>query len=216
MDFNDLSQMIIKGDHRGAVEWTQAAMKAGTSPREVLDRGLVPGMDEVGRRFKANEYHMPEVLIAARAMKGCMAIVRPLIAQAGGQPRGRVVLGTVQGDLHDIGKNMVGMMLEGAGFDVTDLGTNVTPRQFIAAIEDKRPDIIGMSALLTTTMPMIGETIKQISAAELRGRVKVMVGGAAVNKAFADDVGADGYAPDSASAVEVAKLLLVPHSGGAR
>jgi 5-methyltetrahydrofolate--homocysteine methyltransferase len=150
---------------------------------------------------------MPEVLIAARAMKMSMAILRPLVAKAGGSSKGRVVLGTVQGDLHDIGKNMVAMMLEGAGFEVIDLGTDVSPQKFITAIEEKKPVLVGLSALLTTTMPMIGTIIEQIKQAELRTTVKVMVGGAPVSKAFADEVGADGYAPDSASAVDLARAL---------
>lgn len=207
MDFNELSQMIIRGDHRNAVVWTNSAVQAGTAPQEIIDKGLVPGMDEVGRRFKENEFHMPEVLIAARAMKVSMAILRPLVAKSGGSSKGRVVLGTVQGDLHDIGKNMVAMMLEGAGFEVIDLGTDVSPQKFIAAIEQKKPVLVGLSALLTTTMPMIGTIIEQIRQAELRTTVKVMVGGAPVSKAFADEVGADGYAPDSASAVDLARAL---------
>ena len=207
MDFNELSQMIIRGDHRNAVVWTNSALQAGTAPQEIIDKALVPGMDEVGRRFKGNEFHMPEVLIAARAMKASMSILRPLVAKSGGSSKGRVVLGTVQGDLHDIGKNMVAMMLEGAGFEVIDLGTDVSPQKFIAAIEEKKPVLVGLSALLTTTMPMIGTIIEQIRQAELRTTVKVMVGGAPVSKAFADEVGADGYAPDSASAVELARAL---------
>jgi 5-methyltetrahydrofolate--homocysteine methyltransferase len=208
MDFNELGLMIIRGDHRAAAEWTQSALNAGVPPQEVIDNGLVPGMDEVGRRFKNNEFHMPEVLIAARAMKASMALLRPLVAKTGARTRGRVVLGTVQGDLHDIGKNMVGMMLEGAGFEVHDLGTDVSPEKFRRAIEEKRPDLIGMSALLTTTMPMIGRTIEELQRTELRQRVKVMVGGAPVSQEFSDQIGADGYAPDSASAVELAKALM--------
>lgn len=207
MDFNELSQMIIRGDHRNAAVWTNSALQAGTAPQEIIDKGLVPGMDEVGRCFKENEFHMPEVLIAARAMKTSMAILRPLVAKSGGNSKGRVVLGTVQGDLHDIGKNMVAMMLEGAGFEVIDLGTDVSPQKFISAIEEKEPVLVGLSALLTTTMPMIGIIIEQIKEAELRTTVKVMVGGAPVSKAFADEVGADGYAPDSASAVDLARAL---------
>jgi len=204
MDFNDLAQMVISGDNKGAESWTQ----------EALDSGLIPGMEEVGRRFKNAEYHMPEVLISARAMKASLALVRPLVTDSGIEPKGRVAIGTVRGDLHDIGKNLVGMMLEGAGYEVNDLGANVAPEAFVDAVENGGADLIGLSALLTTTMPMMNSTIEALNQAEVRSQVGVMIGGAPVNQAYADQVGADGYAPDSATAVEVADALMKKRAGG--
>lgn len=208
MDFNELAQMVITGDHVGAESWTREALENDVSPSDIIDSGLIPGMEEVGRRFKAAEYHMPEVLISARAMKASMALVRPLVTKSGIEPKGRVAIGTVRGDLHDIGKNLVGMMLEGAGYEVNDLGANVSPEAFVDAVENGGADLIALSALLTTTMPMMNETIQALVQAEVRGSVGVMVGGAPVDQAFADQVGADGYAPDSATAVEIADALM--------
>ncbi|MBT4072225.1 MAG: corrinoid protein [Chloroflexi bacterium] len=208
MDFNDLAQMVITGDHKGTESWTQEALESGVSPADIIDSGLIPGMEEVGRRFKAAEYHMPEVLISARAMKASLALVRPLVTSSGIEPKGRVAIGTVRGDLHDIGKNLVGMMLEGAGYEVNDLGANVSPEAFVDAVENGNADLIALSALLTTTMPMMNETIQALVQAEVRGNVGVMVGGAPVDQTYADRVGADGYAPDSATAVEVADALM--------
>lgn len=208
MDFNHLSQMIIEGDHKGAEQWTRSALQSGVGPRDIIDRGLIPGMDEVGRRFKSNEYHMPEVLISARAMKISMGIVRPLISGEAASSRGRVVIGTVRGDLHDIGKNLVAMMLEGAGFEVHDLGVDVSPEKFIKAVEEKNADLVGISSLLTTSMPMMKNTIDALRQAELFTKVRIMIGGAPVNQKFADQIGAHGYAPDGATAVEVATRLM--------
>lgn len=208
MEFSQLTNMIIEGDHRGAGQWVQDALKSGTTPRDIIDRGLIPGMDEVGRRFKSNEYHMPEVLISARAMKAAMGIVRPLISGDAGGFRGRIVIGTVRGDLHDIGKNLVSMMLEGAGFEVRDLGVDVAPDAFVKAVEDMDADLVGVSSLLTTSMPMMRETVGALRSAELTTKVRVMVGGAPVNQQFADQIGAHGYAPDGATAVEVATRLI--------
>ncbi|MBM3956888.1 MAG: corrinoid protein [Gemmatimonadetes bacterium] len=210
MNFQKLSDMIIKGDNKGAEQWTRTALDAGTAPKDIIDKGLVPGMDVVGRRFKSNEYHMPEVLIAARAMKASMNLVRPLIAGTDVQPVGRVVIGTVQGDLHDIGKNLVAMMLEGAGFEVHDLGVDVSPQAFVEAAESHRANLVGLSALLTTTMPMMRNVIEAFEQAELRAGVKILIGGAPVTQAYADQITADGYAPDGASAVDVAKSLVAP------
>ena len=208
MDFNQLSQMIIAGDHKGAEQWARDALQSGASPKDIIDRGLIPGMDEVGRRFKSNEYHMPEVLISARAMKLAMGLVRPLISGEASRARGRIVIGTVRGDLHDIGKNLVGMMLEGAGFEVIDLGVDVSPEKFVRAVEEKSADLIGISSLLTTSMPMMKNTVDALRQAELTTKVRIMVGGAPVNQKFADQIGAHGYAPDGATAVEVATRLM--------
>ena len=208
MNFQELSNMVLTGDNKGAEQWTRDALDAGVAPKEIIDKGLVPGMDVVGQRFKSNEFHMPEVLIAARAMKASMDLARPLIAEADVEPVGRVVLGTVQGDLHDIGKNLVGMMLEGAGFEVHDLGVDVSPQAFVEATEANKANVVCLSALLTTTMPMMRNVIEAVEEAELRAGVKILIGGAPVSQAYADQITADGYAPDGASAVDVAKALL--------
>lgn len=208
MNFQELSEMVIVGDHIGAEAWTQKALDSGISAKTIIDDGLIPGMDEVGRRFRENEYYMPDVLISARAMKISMALVRPLLAESGEATRGAVVIGTVQGDLHDIGKNLVGMMLEGAGYDVHDLGVDVSPEDFLKCVEENEAGILCMSALLTTTMPMMETTIKAASEAELRNKVKILVGGAPVSDAFAVRIGADGYAPDAARAVDLANTIM--------
>ncbi|MCH8102289.1 MAG: corrinoid protein [Chloroflexi bacterium] len=208
MNFQELSEMVIVGDHIGAEAWTQKALDSGISAKTIIDDGLIPGMDEVGRRFRENEYYMPDVLISARAMKISMALVRPLLAESGEATRGAVVIGTVQGDLHDIGKNLVGMMLEGAGYDVHDLGVDVSPEDFLKCVEENEAGILCMSALLTTTMPMMETTIKAASEAELRNKVKILVGGAPVSDAFAVRIGADGYAPDAARAVDLVNSIM--------
>lgn len=208
MNFDELTGMIVRGDHRGAVDWTQKALADGVEPIAIIEDGLIAGMDEIGKRWKAGEIHIPEVLVAARAMKASMALVRPLVADAGTAMRGKVVIGTVKGDLHDIGKNMVAMMLEGAGYDVHDLGTDVAPEDFLKALEEVKPDLLAMSALLTTTVPMMQQTISLLNDTELRQTVRVMIGGAPVSDGFAKQIGADGYAEDGATAVEVAAKLL--------
>jgi len=208
MNFQELSDMVLTGDNKGAEQWTRDALDAGAAPKEIIDKGLVPGMDVVGTRFKSNEFHMPEVLIAARAMKASMSLVRPLISEADSDPTGRVVIGTVQGDLHDIGKNLVSMMLEGAGFEVHDLGVDVSPQAFVEAAESRKANVVCLSALLTTTMPMMRNIIQAVEEAELRADVKILIGGAPVSQAYADQITADGYAPDGASAVDIAKSLL--------
>lgn len=208
MNFHELSDMVIVGDHIGAEAWTQKALDSGISAKTIIDDGLIPGMDEVGRRFRENEYYMPDVLVSARAMKISMALVRPLLAESGDATKGAIVIGTVQGDLHDIGKNLVGMMLEGAGYDVHDLGVDVSPEDFLKCVEENDAGILCMSALLTTTMPMMETTIKAASEAELRNKVKILVGGAPVSDAFAERIGADGYAPDAARAVELANSIM--------
>ena len=208
MNFQELSDMVIVGDHTGAETWTQNALDSGISAKTIIDDGLIPGMDEVGRRFRENEYYMPDVLVSARAMKVAMALVRPLLVESGGASKGSAVIGTIQGDLHDIGKNLVGMMLEGAGYDVHDLGVDVSPEQFLKCVEETDAGLICMSALLTTTMPSMELTIKAAAEAELRNKVKILVGGAPVSEAFAERIGADGYAPDAARAVEVANAVM--------
>jgi len=207
-DLKELAQAIISGNAPRAKELTEAAIDEKLSPKQILDDGLVAGMSEVGRRFKANEFYVPEVLIAARAMKGSMALLRPLLAETGAEPAGRVAIGTVRGDLHDIGKNLVSMMMEGAGFELTDLGVDVAPEKFVETISSNQIDVIAMSALLTTTMPAMKDTIEALQAAGVRDKVKVMIGGAPVTQSYADEIGADGYAPDAASAVDTAKELL--------
>ena len=192
----------------GVVELVQEALKEGVSPNDVLVKGLIAGMDIVGKRFKANEIYVPEVLIAARAMKAGMAILKPLLADTGIKPTGTFIIGTVKGDLHDIGKNLVSMMMEGAGFNVVDLGVDVQPAKFVDIIKKNPDSLVGMSALLTTTMMGMKETLESIKKEGAAGKVKVMIGGAPVTQKFADEIGADGYAPDAASAVDVAKKLL--------
>jgi len=205
-DLKALADAIIKGDQNTAVEITRSVLDEGTAPKKILDEGLIAGMDVVGDRFKKNEIYIPEVLIAARAMKMAMELLAPALAKAGVKPRGKFLIGTVQGDLHDIGKNLVAMMLKGAGFEVTDLGVDVMPEKFVERAKAARSQLIGMSALLTTTMPSMEKTIKALRASGITA--KIMIGGAPVTQGYADKVGADGYAPDAASAVDVAKNLV--------
>ena len=205
-DLKALADAIIKGDQNTAVEITRSALEEGTPAESVLNEGLVAGMDVVGSRFKKNEVYIPEVLISARAMKMAMEILEPELAKAGVEPVGRLVIGTVQGDLHDIGKNLVAMMLKGAGFEVIDIGVDVGPEKFIEQAKSAGAHLVGMSALLTTTMPGMEKTVKALREAGLPA--KVMIGGAPVTQDYADRIGADGYAPDSASAVDVAKELV--------
>ncbi len=205
-DLKALADTIIKGDQNAAVEITRAALDEGTAAKSVLEEGLIAGMDVVGGRFKKNEIYIPEVLIAARAMKMAMEILEPELAKAGVKPVGKFLIGTVQGDLHDIGKNLVAMMLKGAGFEVIDLGVDVGPEKFVEQAGSTGIQLIGMSALLTTTMPGIEKTVKALKEAGVSARV--MIGGAPVTQGYADRIGADGYAPDAASAVDMAKTLI--------
>ncbi len=204
----DLATAVIEGDLDEAVDLTDEALDEGLSAADILDKGLTPGMDYVGVQFKAGDMFVPEVLRSARAMQGAMEKLRPLLAESGAKPFGKVLLGTVKGDLHDIGKNLVGMMCEGAGFEIRDLGKDIAPEGFVEAIKEFEPDIVGMSALLTTTMRTMGHTVKALEEAGLRDRVKVMVGGAPVTQAFADEIGADGYASNAAAAAELAKKFI--------
>jgi 5-methyltetrahydrofolate--homocysteine methyltransferase len=205
-DLKALAESVIKGDQATAVKLTKEALVEGIAPKAVLDNGLIAGMDVVGARFKKNEIYIPEVLIAARAMKMAMQVLEPELVKAGVEPLGKLAIGTVQGDLHDIGKNLVAMMLKGAGFEVFDLGVDVKPEKFVEKIKESGVQLIGLSALLTTTMPGMEKTIKVIKNAGLN--VKVMIGGAPVTKEYADKIGANGWAPDAASAVDVAKSLV--------
>ena len=205
-DLKALADAIIKGDQNTAVEITKTALEEGTPAESVLNDGLIAGMDVVGARFKKNEIYIPEVLIAARAMKMAMEILEPELAKAGVKPRGRFLIGTVQGDLHDIGKNLVAMMLKGAGFEVVDLGVDVGPEKFVEQAKAAGVHLVGMSALLTTTMPSIEKTVKALKDAGVSA--KVMIGGAPVTQGYADKIGADGYSPDAASAVDTAKTLI--------
>ncbi len=205
-DLKALADAVIRGDQATAVNVTKAALQEKTAPKQILDQGLIAGMDVVGARFKNNEIYIPEVLIAARAMKMAMEVLEPELVKAGVQPIGKFLIGTVQGDLHDIGKNLVAMMLKGAGFEVIDLGVDVTPEKFAAEAKARGANLVGMSALLTTTMPGMEKTIRALRQAGVTA--KIMVGGAPVTQTFADKVGAHGYAPDAASAVDTAKSLV--------
>lgn len=205
---DQIAKELFAGNAKAVAELTQKALSEGFSPQEILNEGMIKGMNEVGVKFKANEIYVPEVLIAARAMKAGMEILKPKLAETGVEPVGKMIIGTVKGDLHDIGKNLVAMMMEGAGFEVIDLGIDVPAEKFIQAIKEYQPQLVGMSALLTTTMIQIRENIKVFQEASIRDQVKVMIGGAPVTQKFADEVGADGYAPDAASAVDKAKELL--------
>ena len=206
--YQDLAEAIIKGDNVKSKEITQKLLDENVSPVEILNEGLVPGMDVVGRKFKANEMYIPEVLIAARAMHAAMDILKPLLTETGAPTKGTVILGTVQGDLHDIGKNLVGMMLEGAGFTVVDVGIDVPAEKFVEELKNKKAQLVGLSALLTTTMPAMKDVIEAIRATSETKNTRVMVGGAPLTQEYADSIGADGYAPDASSAVDLAKQLL--------
>lgn len=207
---------LYHGNDKAVAALVQQALDEGMSPHEILQDGLIAGMDEVGKDFKASELYMPEVLVAARSMHAGMDILRPLLAESDAPNAGKYVIGTVEGDLHDIGKNLVKMMLEGAGFETIDLGMNVKPDDFVDAVREHQPNVLGMSALLTTTMANIKTVIEALEEAGLRGSVIVMVGGAPVTEAFAKKVGADGYAPDAARAVDVARALVGSDIGTGR
>jgi 5-methyltetrahydrofolate--homocysteine methyltransferase len=199
---------VLSGDLTTTQEQVEEAIGSGLAPADILQEGLISAMAEVGRRFEAGDYYVPEMLIAARAMKGGLTILKPLLASSDVQPVGKVILGTVKGDLHDIGKNLVSMMLEGAGFEIVDLGVDVPPDKFVEAVKSGGIDVLGMSALLTTTMPLMKATLDALITAQLRDQVKVIVGGAPVTQSYADDIGADGYAPDASRAASLAKSLV--------
>jgi 5-methyltetrahydrofolate--homocysteine methyltransferase len=203
----NIASNLYDGEDEEVAKLVQQALDQGLAPEEVLSGGLIAGMDEVGKDFKAGDLFVPEVLIAARAMHAGMGVLRPLLAESGVPSAGKYLIGTVQGDLHDIGKNLVKMMLEGAGFETVDLGVDVQADAIVDAVREHQPRVLGMSALLTTTMVNMKATIEALEEAGLRDSVKIMVGGAPVTAAFAEEIGADAYAPDAASAVDVARRL---------
>jgi corrinoid protein of di/trimethylamine methyltransferase len=205
---SSLREAILTGDASAAADAAGVALAAGVSPVDVIAEGISPAMAEVGRLFEEGEYFVPELLISARATKEVFAILRPLLAETGAKSEGRVLLATVEGDLHDIGKNLVGAMLEGAGFEVVDLGVDIPASRFVSAVQEARPHIVGISALLTTTMPAMKTTLEALDAAGLRSEVKVMVGGAPVTQRYADSIGADGYGDTATAAVDVARQLM--------
>ena len=204
---SELTAAVAAGKRADTVRITEELLAAGTGPQAIVEEGLVPGMAIVGDQFKRNEIFVPEMLVAARAMKEALKLLEPLLATAGIKPKYTAIIGTVQGDLHDIGKNLISMMWRGANFAVVDLGTNVPPERYVAAAKEHNANVIGLSALLTTTMPAMKETVRQLKAAGLTN-AKVMVGGAPITQAFADEIGADGYAADAGSAVDIAKKLM--------
>ncbi len=207
-DYPRIARALILGDRDTVGRMTREGLDLGLDPKEIIFKGLIPGMDVVGEKFRRNEYYVPQVLLSARAMYAGLDLLKPLLtAGSTSEYLGTVVIGTAQGDLHDIGKNLVAMMLEGAGFKVVNLGRDVAPETFCKAVEEHRANIVGISALMTTTMPAMKRTIDALARAGLRERVKVMVGGAPVSQAFADEIGADGYARDSTLAVVKAKAL---------
>ena len=207
-DLEKLHAAVLEGDWKAAAAATRAVLAAGMAPLAVVNRSLVPAMDEVGRRFDCEEYFVPEMLLAARAMKASMEILRPLLAAAHAEPAGRVVIGTVKGDLHDIGKNLVAAMLEGGGFEVIDLGADVAPERFVEAAAARHANLVALSALLTVTMTSMKTTIDAFGAAGLRQKVKIMVGGAPVTQHYADTIGADGYGESAGAAVALARKLV--------
>ena len=208
MDISSLQTAVVEGDRVGATAATRAGLSAGIPARRLLEEALIPAMATVGDLFRRREYYVPEMLMAARAMKACMEVLRPELVAAKVEPLARIVGATVQGDLHDIGKNLVLMMLEGAGFEIVDVGVDCPPERIVTAVKEHGARLVCLSALLTTTMPAMRDTIVALDAAGLRPRVGVLVGGAPLTQAYADEIGADGYAPDAASAVDKAKEVL--------
>lgn len=209
-DLKQLYEAVVSGDANASRTITQQALAEGTDPLTLVNEFMVPAMDEVGRRFEANEYFVPELLISARAMKAALDLIRPLLTARGDEPAGRVAIGTVKGDLHDIGKNLVASLLEGGGFEVIDLGVNVSPEKFIETVKEKNANIVAMSALLTTTMPAMKTTIEALKEAGVREKVKVLIGGAPITQKYAEEIGADGYSENAVGAVALAKKAVVP------
>jgi 5-methyltetrahydrofolate--homocysteine methyltransferase len=207
-DLKELYDAILTGNARKAEAVTKAALEANTDPSELLGKYMIPAMDEVGKRFECNEYFVPELLIAARAMKTALQLLTPKLAAAGAKAVGRVVIGTVQGDLHDIGKNLVASMLEGGGFEVVDLGVDVPPQKFVEAAKEQEGTIVGLSALLTTTMTQMKAVIEGLKAAGVRNQVRVIIGGAPITQQYADEIGADGYSDNASGAVGLARKLV--------
>jgi 5-methyltetrahydrofolate--homocysteine methyltransferase len=207
-DLKPLHDAIVTGNAKAAKEITQHAIEAGADPVKLVQEVMTPAMAEVGKRFECSEYFVPELLLAARAMKSSLELLRPLLAAGGSKSSGRVAIGTVQGDLHDIGKNLVASMFEGAGFEVIDLGVNVAPERFVSAVKDKQAQIVAMSALLTSTMPGMRTTIDALQQSGLREKVKVLIGGAPITQQYADEIGADGYSESAATAVALARHVM--------
>jgi 5-methyltetrahydrofolate--homocysteine methyltransferase len=208
MKFPDLYEAILTGDAETSVEITRSALEAGSDPQQLVTDNMIPAMDEAGRRFETNEFFVPELLIAARAMKGALELIRPLLAERGVEPVGRVVIGTVKGDLHDIGKGLVAAMLEGGGFDVVDLGVDVPAAKFVAAAAAHNADIIGVSALLTTTMTGMKDVVSALRESDIRDRCRIIVGGAPLTQEFASAIGADGYGSNANAAVTLARSIV--------
>ncbi len=209
-DLKELYEAVVSGNAKATQAITQQALADGVDPLKLVNEYMVPAMDEVGRRFEANEYFVPELLISARAMKASLELIRPLLVARGDKPVGRVAIGTVKGDLHDIGKNLVASLLEGGGFEVIDLGVNVTPEKFIETVNTKQANIVAMSALLTTTMPAMKTTIDALKQAGVRNKVKVLIGGAPITQKYADEIGAYGYSENAVGAVALAKKAVAP------
>jgi corrinoid protein of di/trimethylamine methyltransferase len=207
-DLEKLYTAVLEGDAKSSAAITKQALDEGVEPMTLVTDTMVPAMDEAGRRFEAEEYFVPELLLAARAMKAAMALIRPLLVASGAKSAGRVAVGTVKGDLHDIGKNLVASMLEGGGFEVLDLGADVSPEKFIAAVKEQGAQVVCLSALLTVTMPAMKTTIEALKTAGVRGSVKVLVGGAPVTAQYANEIGADGYGENANSAVALTRKLL--------
>ena len=207
-EFPAIRDAVLRGDAAAAAAAARQALEAGAEPIRIVSEAISPAMSEVGRLFEEGEYFVPELLIAARATKAVFEILRPLLAKSGVQPVGRVVLGTVRGDLHDIGKNLVAALLEGGGFEVSDLGVDVPPDRFVAAVREKQPQVLGLSALLTTTLPGMKTTLEALRSAGVRDSVKVMIGGAPVTASYAEAIGADGFADNAAAAVDLARRLV--------
>jgi corrinoid protein of di/trimethylamine methyltransferase len=206
-DLKMLYEAIVEGDARTTLALTKQALANNISPESLISGFMIPAMDEVGKRFESEEYYVPELLLSGRAMKGALEVLRPLLAASGAEPVGRVVIGTVKGDLHDIGKNLVAAMLEGAGFEVTDLGTDVSPERFVEAIATEGASIVCLSALLTVTMPAMQTVLEALKAAGVRDKVRVMIGGAPVTEQYAREIGADSYSENASGAVATARRL---------
>jgi len=207
-DFQKMIEALIKGDGNRLINLAQSALDEGDSAKEILKNGLMAGMNIVGEKMEADDIFIPEVLNSAKIMSAAIDIIKPFLAEGDIRATGKVIIGTVKGDMHDIGKNLVAMMLESTGFEVHNLGVDIAPEDFVAAIKDKNPDVLGLSALLTTTMSTMKETIDAVKEIGLRDQVKIIVGGAPVNQDFANEIGADGYAPDAGSATKLAKALI--------
>ncbi len=207
-EFKELYDAIIAGDAAKSVEVTNAALGQGVAPSALLNDYMIPAMDEVGQRFERNEFFVPELLIAARAMQKSMEILKPKLVETGVEAAGRVVIGTVKGDLHDIGKNLVASMLEGGGFEVVDLGTDVSPEKFVEAAKEKPGTIVALSALLTTTMGVMKSVLEALESAGIRGETRVMIGGAPITQQYCDEIGADGYSDNASAAVSLARQLV--------